>query len=180
MKTRFSPTFNRLAVLFGFLVALSACAPKSTPTLFIPPTEAAPLLIPATQISSTSIPTIIPTIVVPTPTPPCTDSLTFVQDLTIPDGTTVAPGASIDKQWLVTNSGTCNWDARYRLKLISGDAMGAASEQALYPARAGAQATLELLFSAPQEAGTYQSGWQAVGRDGATFGDSITIEIVVQ
>lgn len=92
----------------------------------------------------------------------------------------VLPGAPVDKQWLVTNSGTCNWDSRYHLKLISGDAMGAATEQALYPARAGAQATLRIVFTAPQEAGTYQSEWHAVAPDGQIYGDQISIEIVVQ
>ncbi len=124
----------------------------------------------------------------PTPTPspvpavsptPCTNGLSFVQDVTIPDGTSVTPGTTIDKQWLVTNSGTCNWDASYRLKLISGDAMGVASEQELYPARAGTQATLRIVFTAPQNIGTYQSAWQAFGPDGTAFGQAITIQVSV-
>ena len=77
----------------------------------------------------------------------------------------MAPGSTLDKQWLVQNSGDCNWDARYRLRLISGDALGAATEQALYPARAGTQATLRILFTAPQEAGDYVSEWQAFDRE---------------
>ena len=124
--------------------------------------------------------TIVPTpTVIPTPTP-CTNGLTFVKDITVSDNTPFGPGQSVDKQWLVTNSGTCNWDSRYRLKLIDGPALGAATGQALYPARAGEQATLRILFTAPADTGTYTSTWQAFGPSGEAFGDTIYIQIVVQ
>ena len=85
----------------------------------------------------------------------------------------MTPGESIDKEWLVTNSGSCNWDSVIVLKLISGDAMGVPSEQALYPARAGTQATLRIVFTAPQNIGTYQSAWQAFAPDGTAFGRQV-------
>jgi hypothetical protein len=170
----------RLAVLSIFILTLGACAPKPAPTFFLPPTESPQLIpLPVTQAPATSAVIVVPTIVVPTPTPPCTDSLTYIQDLTIPDGTVVSPGQIIDKQWLVTNSGTCDWDARYRLRMFSGAELGAATEQALYPARAGTQATLRILFTAPSDAGTYNSAWQAFGPEGTAFGDTIYIQIVV-
>ena len=106
--------------------------------------------------------------------------MTFVKDITIPDNTPFNPGQPVDKQWLVTNSGTCSWDSNYRLKLISGPAMGAATEQALYPARAGAQATLRIVFAAPSDTGTYTSTWQAFGPSGEAFGETMYIQIVVQ
>jgi hypothetical protein len=97
----------------------------------------------------------------------------------VPDGTSVTPGERVDKQWLVTNSGTCNWDASYRIKLINGDAMGAPTEQALYPARAGTQATFRIVFTAPPTSGNYASAWQAIAPDGTTFGQALTIQINV-
>jgi hypothetical protein len=115
----------------------------------------------------------------PSPTPPCTDGLAFVDDLTIPDGTIVISGQNLEKQWLVQNNGSCNWDARYRLKFVGGLEMGA-SEQALYPARAGMQATLRITFTAPLEPGGYTTAWQAFGPDGEPFGDAIYMEIIVQ
>ena len=69
---------------------------------------------------------------------------------------------------------------RYRLKLTDGDAMGVASELALYPARAGTQATLRILFTAPQSAGTYRSAWQAISPDGVAFGPTVFVQISVQ
>ncbi len=171
-------------VATAFLGSLVACGPQGTPTFFIPPTDAAP---PPPVVSATADPAVgstptsaaVPTILPPTPTPPCSDGLSYVQDLTVPDGSNFAPGQPIDKQWLVTNSGTCNWDSRYRLKLIGGDAMGVPSLLPLYPARAGSQATIRIVFSAPQQAGLYQSQWQAMNPDGATFGDAFFVQIAV-
>lgn len=180
MKPRLYLTFMRLAVFSIFLLTLGACAPRATPTLFLPPTESPPLLLlSAAQVTATPTLIVVPTIIIPTPTPPCTDNLSYIQDLTIPDGTSVSAGQAIDKQWLVTNSGTCDWDARYRLRLVAGSPMGAAVDQALYPARAGTQATLRILFTAPSDAGTFNSAWQAFGPEGNAFGDTVYMQIVV-
>jgi hypothetical protein len=168
------------AVLLTLILA-SACAPQVTPTPFRPPTHPAP-----TQILSTITP--IPALYTAVPTPtitatatagPCTNNLEFIQDVTIPDGTTVSFGGTIDKQWLVNNNGTCNWDSTYRLKWIGGDPLGAAQEQILYPARAGTQVTLHITFTAPTVEGTFESAWQAYGPDGIAFGDPIYMKIVV-
>jgi len=169
-----------LALLFTLIFA-SACAPQVTPTPFRPPTKPA-----ATQILSTTTP--IPALYTPVPTStatatptegPCSNSLEFLQDVTIPDGTFISFGASIDKQWLVNNNGTCDWDSTYRLKWIGGDPLGAAQEQILYPARAGTQVTLRIVFTAPTAEGTFESAWQAYGPDGSAFGDPIFMKIVV-
>ncbi|KXK22097.1 MAG: hypothetical protein UZ18_ATM001000193 [Armatimonadetes bacterium OLB18] len=47
------------------------------------------------------------------------------------------------------NSGGCDWDARYKLRNINGETLGAPAEIPLYPARAGAQVTLRIVFVAP-------------------------------
>ena len=178
MNHNFSHGSIRLALSLTILLGFGACSPSATPTFFIPPTEAAQL-IPNTAVVLPPTVTSVPPLVIPTPTVPCTNDLTYVRDLTIPDGTNLTPGESIDKEWLVTNSGSCNWDSRYRLKLISGDALGAPNEQALFPARAGTQATLRIVFTAPPNSGTYQSAWQALAPDGSAFGSEVYIQITV-
>ncbi len=173
-------------LLFAILIMQAACTPRATPTLFVAPTSA--------EISLTAA--------APTATsasPPHLDGRAHADAITRAYHLTHAlhqrsefrpgcddpgwhlcdAGAMIDKQWLVTNSGTCNWDASYRIKLISGDAMGVPSEQELYPARAGTEATLQMIFTAPQNIGTYQSAWQAFGPDGTAFGQAITIQVNV-
>jgi hypothetical protein len=155
----------------GSLFAL----PGAAPTPFIPPTEAAPLLEP-------TAPPAVPQAEAPRPTSPpaCNDQLLYLSDLTIPDGSSVAAGQALDKRWQVENNGTCNWDRGYRLKLIAGPEMGAAAEQALYPARSATPAVIRILFTAPAEAGVYRSAWQAYNPQGQPFGDPIFIEIAVE
>jgi hypothetical protein len=159
-KKRFKSSSTLLVILLT-LFLLSACVPTPAPTPFIPPKAATPT-------SS------------PTATPPCTDSLAFVNDITIPDGTVVSPGERVDKGWLVQNNGSCNWDSRYRLRFVGGLEMGAVAEQALYPARAGTQAAIQIIFTAPSEPGTYTTAWQAINPDNEAFGDAVFMEIVVQ
>jgi len=164
--------------------SLSACArladlPGLRPTeipYYRPPTAAAALPSVLAPIQSDKPATPIE---VATPTPACTDNLTFIEDQTIPDGTLVQPGEALDKRWLVQNSGTCNWDDSYHLKLIAGAEMGVSTEQALYPARIGAQATIRLVFTAPEQPDAYRSAWQAYSPSGEPFGDPIFIEVLV-
>jgi len=110
----------------------------------------------------------------------CSDSLKYLQDVNYPDGTAVTPRQIIQKQWLVKNDGSCDWGAGYHLKLLDGTAaLGAASELALFPARAGTQATISIDFTAPAEAGTYRTAWQAYNSGGIAFGEVIYMEVVV-
>ena len=169
-----------LLVILLVLICASACTPRSTPTIFRPPTQPQPTRILATTTPVPVLFTPVPTITItPTQTGPCVNNLEFLQDITIPDDTTVTFGSTIDKQWLVRNSGTCNWDSTYRLKWISGDPLGAEQEQVLFPARADTQPTLHILFTAPTIEGTYESAWQAYGPDGIAFGDPIFMKVIV-
>jgi hypothetical protein len=170
------------------LSPLSACSPASTPTPFRPPTAQPPLIEPTLIIQPTKQvvvvqPSPLPTTAALTPTvnpQDCTNNLHFISDATIPDNSVVPVGSSVDKQWLVENSGTCNWDSSYRLKHLGGAVLGAQEELMLYPARAGTQATIEIVFTAPFTEGAYESAWQAVDPDGNPFGDPIYMRITVQ
>jgi len=174
------------AFILILLGTLPACAPTATPTVFRPPNGSVSPATPPSGLQPAAVtPIVFPTdTLTPAPiqitlAPPCADGLTFLSDLTIPDGTVVLPNQSVEKQWLVENSGTCNWDSRYRLRWVGGETLGAPTEVALYPARAGARVTLRILFTAPSAAGTYQSQWQAVSPDGTLFGDAVYMQIIV-
>lgn len=132
----------------------------------------------ATQTPVESLATATPS---PTPAGPCRDNAHFVVDITVPDGTQFLPGAPIDKQWRVRNTGTCDWGPDYRLLLVSGNALGAVSEAALYPAKAGNEAIIELTMVAPQAPGQYTGRWQARSPSARLFGDRvfITINVVI-
>ena len=109
----------------------------------------------------------------------CVDNLTFLSDLTVPDGTEVAPNARIDKRWEVENSGTCTWTGKYRFKLLTGEKMGVQAIQTLQPLKGGSKGAIRIMFTAPKEPGTYRSAWQAYNPDGIPFGDPVYIEIIV-
>jgi hypothetical protein len=160
-----------------FSLYMVGCSEQPTP--YRPPTivfqATRPVLIITTPTATSQL--------VETPltvsTPTCTNSLTYLEDLSLPDGTVVKPGERLDKRWLVENSGTCNWDEQYRLKFTSGAELSAPMDQALYPARSGAKATIRILFTAPIESGTYQSAWQAYDPQGQPFGEPVFIQVVV-
>lgn len=175
---------STLCLLMTLVVFLAACAGRGlSATPYLPPTAAAQpagLVLPVQASATEAVLAVAPSETPPpTPTPACTANLTFISDLTIPDGTIVSPGEILDKRWQVENSGTCNWDSGYSLRLVSGPELGAPVEQGLFPARSGARAMIRILFTAPQEAGTYHSAWQAYDPQGKPFGDSFFVEFVV-
>ena len=163
-----------------FIFALAACSSQATPTLYIPPTRESTQDISSqlgiTDDSALVTETLSPQ---PSPSPACTPGLVFLDDLTIPDGTTVQQGEILDKRWLVENNGSCNWDQHFTLRLIAGPDMASQTEYALFPARSGTQAEIRILFTAPQEPGAHRSAWQAHDPVGNLFGDPIYIEVVV-
>lgn len=150
------------------------------PMRLAPNQEATPFLAPT--YVPTPIPpgvTVDPSTIRATPTPLCEDSLTFLSDLTIPDGSQVSAGATMDKRWEVQNNGSCNWTEGYTLRLIAGVDLGANPQQALYPARSGTRAVIRMTFQAPIEPDSYRSAWQAYDPAGKPFGDPIFIDFVV-
>lgn len=167
-----------LPVVLLCIWILSGCGPAlRTPQL----TGTPQLFKPAPPIQETPTPNEDPQeLARPLATPVCIDNLTFIADTTIPDGTAVQANSTLDKRWEVKNSGNCNWDERYRLRLIAGPGMDAQQEQALFPARSGAQVQIQIVFQAPEEPGSYRSAWQAYNPDGQPFGDPIFIDILVQ
>lgn len=171
---------RRFLILLPIISLAVACSTASEPTPFRPPTAVLPTQIPPTATPIPFTPTVSVTLTPTVDAGPCTNQLTFLDDLTVEDGTAFVPGAPIDKQWLVQNDGTCDWDATYKLKWVGGYTLGVAEEQPLFPARAGVQVTLRIVFTAPAESGTYQTTWQAADPNGNLFGDTVYMEIIVQ
>lgn len=166
-----------IPLIFTIAFLLVACAGQVTPTIYIPPTqESAPHISPSAADPEIGTEIITPQ---PTPSPECTSGLVFLSDITIPDGTIVDPGEILDKRWLVENSGSCNWDDRFSLRLIAGENMGVQPEFSLFPARSGTQTEIRIQFTAPLNPGAYRSAWQAQDPQGNFFGDPIFIEVVV-
>ncbi len=161
---------------FIFLVfLLTGCeSVSSTPAT----TQIAHFVPPTSDPGAGQVPVLLPT-PLPTRQVNCVNQLQFLDDLTFPDGTEVLPGQKIKKHWLITNDGSCNWDQSYSLQLISGLALGAGKIWQLYPARQSSEAILEIVFTAPDNPGHYNTWWQAYDPDGNRFGDPVYMEISV-
>ncbi len=170
-------------MIFGLALVFLLSACEMRPVRSIPTEEQgeifrAPTLVLPTPTATSVKPTEAPAAVKEEKT--CQNVLSFVSDLSVPDGTVVMPGEAIDKRWEVENSGTCNWEKGFTVRLVSGDAMGAAEEQSLYPALAGKRATIQMTFTAPDKPGTYRSAWQAATPSGDLFGDEFYVEVEVK
>jgi hypothetical protein len=108
----------------------------------------------------------------PTDTPEAAcDSIFFVTDVTVPDGTEFAAGSNFTKTWRLRNVGTCTWTTDYELVFDSGEAMGAPASQALAGSVApGIEVDISVEFTAPNDPGTYVSNWKLRNDSGVVFG----------
>ena len=118
--------------------------------------------------------------IAPAPTGVCVNAASFIEDLTVPDGTSVSPGERLDKRWAVQNSGSCDWGPGYRLVQLDSGSLVGRHESALYPARAGENAVWQVELIAPQEPGEYLASWQARDPSGELFGEQVFVLIEVQ
>jgi hypothetical protein len=171
-----------IILLIAGLISSGGCAAKpftqSTP--YLPPASINRVSNQTPAIISTPQPMITSQPLQPSPAGICSNNLLYLQDLTITDWTILKPGTPVDKQWRIENGGTCNWDDRYSLRLVSGDDLGVETIQGLYPARAGTQAVIHINFTAPIQSGTYNSVWQAYDPLDQPFGDPISILVVIE
>jgi hypothetical protein len=111
------------------------------------------------------------------------NNLTFIADVTIPDGTVFDGGEDFEKTWRVQNSGTCMWDEGYKLVYIGGD-------EELDPydlefkfrdfVAAGATAELSIDLTAPLSFGRFTANWQMQADNGEFFGQELTVSIQVR
>ena len=108
----------------------------------------------------------------------CNDSA-YVSDVTIPDNTVMAPGASFVKTWALQNTGTCTWDTSFKLVFVSGSQMGGASTNLASSVAPSQQVQVSVSLTAPTTAGTYTGYWRLADDTGTGFGESVTVVIVV-
>ncbi|MGB7876147.1 MAG: NBR1-Ig-like domain-containing protein [Anaerolineales bacterium] len=104
--------------------------------------------------------------------PPSTcDKTRFIADVTVPDGTTFAPGAAFNKTWRLKNVGSCNWTTSYQLVFYSGEKMGG-PDALTFPKSVAPGQTVDLTVSltAPNSPGSYRGYWMFKNASGALFG----------
>lgn len=130
-------------------------------------TSATPLFNSTPSITPTAATfTPFPTLNVNTNTPAATATSNcnvaqFLTDVTIPDGTILAPGASFTKKWRLKNIGSCAWNG-FSMAFDSGDSMGGPASKAVAAVNPGQEVDLEVSLTAPTTVGNYRGYWRLV------------------
>ncbi len=94
----------------------------------------------------------------------------FIADVTVPDGTTYAPGTAFKKTWRLKNIGTCTW-SDVSLIFDSGERMGAPASSPL-PTTVAPGQTVDITvdMTAPSTAGHYFGYYKFKSTAGGVFG----------
>ncbi len=103
------------------------------------------------------------------------DAAQFIADVTVPDGTSFAPGAAISKTWRLKNVGTCTWTTAYAIVFIAGAQMGAPAVVNL-PSTVAPGETVDVTvnMTAPSAPGIYRGYWKLRNAGGVLFGVGTT------
>jgi hypothetical protein len=109
----------------------------------------------------------------------CTNNVAFVADVTVPDGTSWAPGQAFNKIWRVKNTGTCAWTTAYDFAFAGGEAMATTTAIAVPDTAPGATADLLVAMVAPATPGPHAGQWKLRNVGDAFFGGAMTIKINV-
>jgi len=107
------------------------------------------------------------------------DKSAYINDVTIPDGTILAPGQTFVKTWKLQNTGSCTWSADYSLAFVSGIVMGGSTTTIGQSMASGAQAEISVSLTAPSTVGTYTGYWRLSNEQGVAFGVTVYVQIVV-
>ncbi len=96
----------------------------------------------------------------------------FVSHVTVSEGAALPPGAKFTKTWRIQNVGTCTWNSSYSIGYSDGDMMGAEEftpfdDEEVPP---GATADISIVFTSPDEEGTYTGYWVLYDSEGFWFG----------
>jgi uncharacterized protein YkwD len=132
----------------------TTAAPAITETATVPPVTGTP----ATPTSGT---------VAPTNPPDCTNSASFVADVTIPDNSNIAPGTLFTKTWRIANKGTCVWGPTYKLVYYSEERMGAPDSTSIPITYPGQTSDISINLTSPTSTGKHQANFVIKNSAGA-------------
>ncbi|KAF3338025.1 hypothetical protein FCM35_KLT18612 [Carex littledalei] len=108
----------------------------------------------------------------------------FIQDITIPDGTVMAPSTPFTKIWRMRNNGSSFWPFGTRLVWVGGDQLATRiSFQLEIPVNGlplDEEIDIAVDFCAPGRAGRYLSYWRLVSPSGHKFGQRVWVLFQVE
>ena len=150
------------------------------------------LVSPTPTATNTPLPTA--TVFIPTSTaiPPTATAIpipcyraSFIEDVTVKDGTSFTAGALFTKTWRIKNSGSCAWTKDFKIYFLNGNSMNAAAAVA-FPAAVNSGGTLDLsvAMTAPSSTGDFTGSWMLKAANGTVFGvgagGNIALTVVIK
>jgi hypothetical protein len=96
------------------------------------------------------------------------DGMTFITDVSIPDGFVVDENETFIKTWRIQNSGTRDWYS-YLIAFESGEPMGT-MEQVIPDTPAGETLDISIEMTAPGGPGSYSGRWEVQSPEGVSLG----------
>ncbi|MRR32348.1 hypothetical protein EG834_18925 [bacterium] len=106
-----------------------------------------------------------------TPTTDNCNRAKYETDITIPDGSVLAPDTAFIKTWRLTNTGTCTWTTNYAIVYSGGDQLGALAATNL-PGNVppGATVDVSVQMKSPSADGKYAGNFMLRSDTGLIFG----------
>lgn len=145
---------------------LTRVALSQPATQTVIPGAATATLPPIVSNTSTPIPLVSPT----NTQIPC-NLASFVQDVTIPDGSNIVTNSTFTKTWRLKNVGSCTWTSSYSLVFDRGDKMSGPDAQPISGSVAPGQTVdISVSLTAPASAGSYRGYWRLRDGAGVLFG----------
>lgn len=141
---------------------------------------ATPTLIPSTP-TITFTPTVSPTW---TTTPQCYDAK-FVEDVTVEDGTAMAPGQDFLKTWKIQNTGSCAWTVGFKAIFayptdVVDSRMNGQPVVLTTTVLPGEIVDVTVQMKAPTNIGEYSGYWRMADTNNSPFGENFFVRIVVK
>ena len=97
----------------------------------------------------------------------------FAGSTNLAEGEEFQAGDTIQVVFTLVNTGTCTWDPGYNLILTGGDLTPSTSELPLSgEVETGQSVQLQVVYTAPSQAGPYLSIWKMEDSDGGVFGQT--------
>jgi uncharacterized protein YkwD len=125
---------------------------------------------PTTTAQPQSTATAQPESTLPTQNPSnCTDSASFVADVTIPDNTTINQGMTFLKTWRIRNTGTCTWNENYKMIFLNGDQMNSDASIPFKTTAPGDLLDLSVNLVSPSTDGAYTGNYELHNGAGDLF-----------
>ncbi|KAH9494951.1 hypothetical protein Btru_020664 [Bulinus truncatus] len=98
-------------------------------------------------------------------------SMSFIADVTVGDGESVAPNTTFFKTWRIKNSGIDRWPPGCHLRFCSGDNLSTFDRRMVDALGPGQTIDLDIEMRSPSGVGSYLSLWRMCTATGIYFGE---------